>query len=317
MTIRMDRRGNVKVVRPVAKKSRSAWVDREVDRYRAGLLTLEGLAEAVLSELGWKYDESQPRVPAGSSEGGRWTNAGGGVAQPETTTVVGQEVEYWHVGPGQIVSKEDQRLFDRDGAAVLLTPDDELYVSSRMLHADLVDMLGDTKNYDNYTRVLVSGGGIRASSIDLGTYQRYAKGRGSRQLTDEEKAKIDNAAARKLQKVASRLLGAGFPGGKYVQWRMVSGVNRVKIEGTLSEFAEGAYKEFDPGKGWLRSWLDRLLGRGEDEKQATPRGSALPPWEGQVEITPEDVADAIRDWDRKAPKAYRGLLLTERPEEGG
>jgi hypothetical protein len=50
------------------------------------------------------------------------------------------------------------------------------------------------------------------------------------------------------------------------------------------------------------------------EKQATPTGSPLPSWEGQVEITPEDVADALRDWDAKAPKRFRGLLLTERPE---
>jgi hypothetical protein len=66
---------------------------------------------------------------------------------------------------------------------------------------------------------------------------------------------------------------------------------------------------------------ERFIWRYEDveirplgEKQATPTGSPLPSWEGQVEITPEDVADALRDWDAKAPKRFRGLLLTERPE---
>jgi len=51
---------------------------------------------------------------------------------------------------------------------------------------------------------------------------------------------------------------------------------------------------------------------GEGQKAPTPTGHALTPWEGQVEITPEDVAEAIRDWDTKAPRRWRGLLFTER-----
>ena len=55
--VRMDRHGNVTVPRQrEGRKQRKPWLRREVDRWRAGLLTDEGLAEALLSELGWKYD---------------------------------------------------------------------------------------------------------------------------------------------------------------------------------------------------------------------------------------------------------------------
>ena len=62
---------------------------------------------------------------------------------------------------------------------------------------------------------------------------------------------------------------------------------------------------------------DTELDGGTGEKQSTPRGGPLPEWEGQVEITPEDVAEALRDWDAKAPRRFRGLLLTERQGKGG
>lgn len=61
--------------------------------------------------------------------------------------------------------------------------------------------------------------------------------------------------------------------------------------------------------------LDALFSA--EKAASTPTGASLPAWEGQVEITPEDVADALRDWDAKLPRKHRGLrglLLTERPE---
>jgi hypothetical protein len=74
--------------------------------------------------------------------------------------------------------------------------------------------------------------------------------------------------------------------------------------------------EKKPGVTLTSEQVDRMLALlfTEGQKQSTPTGSPLPSWEGQVEITPEDVADALRDWDAKAPKQFRGLLLTERPE---
>jgi len=39
-----------------------------------------------------------------------------------------------------------------------------------------------------------------------------------------------------------------------------------------------------------------------------PKGSALAAWEGDVEITDEDIEEAIADWDAKAPSGARGLL---------
>jgi hypothetical protein len=81
MTIRMDRHGNVTRVKPEGRKSRQPWLRREVDRWRAGLMDDEGLAEALMSELGWKYDPGQPRVPAGQSGGGRWASGGAATQQ--------------------------------------------------------------------------------------------------------------------------------------------------------------------------------------------------------------------------------------------
>jgi hypothetical protein len=69
--------------------------------------------------------------------------------------------------------------------------------------------------------------------------------------------------------------------------------------------------EFDDSQ-----WFAFLNGE-VDEKQypaPTPTGHALEPWEGQVEITTEMVADALRDWDEKAPRGWDGLLLTEKAE---
>jgi hypothetical protein len=74
VTIRMDRHGNVTRVKPEGRKARQPWLRREVDRWRAGLLDDEGLAEALMSELGWKYDPGQPRAPSGSPQGGQWVS---------------------------------------------------------------------------------------------------------------------------------------------------------------------------------------------------------------------------------------------------
>ena len=38
------------------------------------------------------------------------------------------------------------------------------------------------------------------------------------------------------------------------------------------------------------------------------RGQPLPPWEGQVEITPEDVAEWIVRWNQDAGDEFKGLL---------
>jgi len=56
----------------------------------------------------------------------------------------------------------------------------------------------------------------------------------------------------------------------------------------------------------------------EQHPGPTPRGQPLPPWEGQVEITAEDVAEAIVRWNEDALPEFKGLLETEVEEpEGG
>ena len=52
-------------------------------------------------------------------------------------------------------------------------------------------------------------------------------------------------------------------------------------------------------------------GMAEQHPGPTPRGQPLPYWEGQVEITPEDVAEAIVRWNQEAAPAFRGLLEAE------
>lgn len=47
-------------------------------RSRFATATFENIAARLAVMLGAKYDPGQPRAPAGSSEGGQWTDAGGG-----------------------------------------------------------------------------------------------------------------------------------------------------------------------------------------------------------------------------------------------
>jgi len=129
--IRMDRHGNVvKVVaQKSGRKSRRRWLAREVDRHRAGLLSDEGLAEALLSELGWKYDPSQPREPAGGPGGGRWTS---GIGPTESTANIGGMV---------LAEKHKQKIYQLAGNtdaygdehAVVIGPDGE---SSKMIRGN-------------------------------------------------------------------------------------------------------------------------------------------------------------------------------------
>jgi len=72
--------------------------------------------------------------------------------------------------------------------------------------------------------------------------------------------------------------------------------------------------EFDDAR-----WFRFLETRGEDESDKqfpvpTPTGHALAPLREQPEITPEQVAEALRDWDAKAPRGWQGLLETEKAE---
>jgi len=53
-----------------------------------------------------------------------------------------------------------------------------------------------------------------------------------------------------------------------------------------------------------------------EEQDATPRGQPLAPWDGQVAITPEDVAEAVIRWNQEAPPDLNGLLETEEPTGG-
>lgn len=53
--------------------------------------------------------------------------------------------------------------------------------------------------------------------------------------------------------------------------------------------------------------INRLFGGEKQTAKVEPAGEPLEPWEGQVEITPEDVALAILEWNERVPKA-RGLL---------
>lgn len=68
----------------------------------------------------------------------------------------------------------------------------------------------------------------------------------------------------------------------------------------------------------MRESVERQVKAIEQHPGPTPRGQPLPPWEGQVEITADDVAEAIIRWNQEAKDEFRGLLEAE-PEqpEGG
>jgi len=70
---------------------------------RGQVIDLDGLppeAKAVLVTLLRKFDPNQPRVPAGSADGGQWTDRGGGGGGGPTTTVAA------NIGIGRLIKQE-------------------------------------------------------------------------------------------------------------------------------------------------------------------------------------------------------------------
>jgi hypothetical protein len=55
-----------------------AILDREIAALKAECLVFDAALRQARLDLWLRYDPDQPRVPAGSSEGGRWTSGGGG-----------------------------------------------------------------------------------------------------------------------------------------------------------------------------------------------------------------------------------------------
>ena len=72
-----------------------------------------------------------------------------------------------------------------------------------------------------------------------------------------------------------------------------------------------AAKQFQEGEIDPYELVARFLQALKQSDPVKPLGSPLPEWEGQVEITDEDIEEAIADWDAKAPKEARGLLVAE------
>lgn len=64
---------------PTYESSETSALDQKLDAIAYKISAQNVRLAALKLQLPLKYDSNQPRVPAGNSDGGQWTNSGGTV----------------------------------------------------------------------------------------------------------------------------------------------------------------------------------------------------------------------------------------------
>ena len=145
-------------------------------------------------------------------------------------------------------------------------------------------------------------------------YESYDVDVSTDRLVEADLQQTSEAVGRMYRDVMIPLmqLGAGFPPD--VQDRMDVFLTQKVLEAMGSQDVQDiiALEDYEGEPEAQEAGLT------EQHPGPTPRGQPLPPWEGQVEITPDDVAEAIIRWNQEAEDEFKGLLETEveQPEGG-
>ena len=161
------------------------------------------------------------------------------------------------------------------------------------------------------------------------SYETYAADVSTDRLVENDLALIAGAVGQTYRDVLTPLqtLGDGIPPGAREQINVfmlqkvleamgsqdVGDIINLDMYGREPEAQEAELTE----ERWARIW-NKILDLAEQDNPAI-RGQPLPVWEGQVEITAEDVAEAIIRWNQEAEPEFEGILETEveEPEETG
>lgn len=182
-----------------------------------------------IDEYEWKlevkYSPDQPRVPAGSTGGGRWTSAGSLARR-----IAGTETTVYEAERGQKFPKEVV-----DGSSfvhLVLSPEGKLTagIGDLSSHAELIGYLNDTKRYDQYVRAYVR------KKLWM---PRYGIDDKHEVVFDEATYSGLNTGWKAVGKMARAMVAAGFDPKLRMSYTMIGGHD---IEGTLGDFTE--YKSF-------------------------------------------------------------------------
>jgi len=145
-------------------------------------------------------------------------------------------------------------------------------------------------------------------------FETYAADVSTDRLVENDLALISGAAGQVYRDILTPLqaLGDGIPPESREQ------INVFMLQKVLEAMGAQDVQDIISLEQYEREPEAQEAGLSEQHPGPTPRGQPLPPWEGQVEITAEDVAEAIVRWNEEADPEFKGLLETEieQPEGG-
>jgi len=256
---------------------------------------------SVAERWGYKANPSQARVPAGSPQGGQFTSGGGGglagsirpnMTVEEKTDRKKQPVEKavaygWEGARGGVASMGIYNYNQGMDDLVTISEGRELKAISTLSVTRWVNPYPDVQgNYREIGYLATKERGYGRAMMEAAMQVAKREGQGVF-LKSVEKAVGFYEAIGMKRSTQERVF--------YFTPEDVA--NQVKQDIDALEPDDGVFCD---GEG-------RLQG----EKQGTAaHGDPLPNWEGEVEITPEQVAEALRDWDKKAPRGWQGILET-------